>query len=252
MARSSARDGGRSGRARRCCATGCTPRGWTASRTGGTGSPVRTSSTSACRSPAPAARSGRSRTGACPLTADDWPGDDLALVWSVRGAPHAYRRRDLPAVEAALRPYSPADAAKRIFDASKPLAAAGIPADEALASVAAHLRDDRHEADGQGRGVDPPDRGRHRAVPALLPVLRRDPPVRDAVPAGGAARRARAGAGHVAAGAAPRPALAGRPPARGRRTARCPTPQRLDPVRGYLHHLGRPGRPTSPGTSTPR
>src|SRR6478609_9531220 len=70
-----------------------------------------------------------------PARAGAWP-DDLALVWSVRGAPHAYRRGDLPAVQRALRPYSDADAVRRIYDAAKPLRAAGIRPVDALADVA--------------------------------------------------------------------------------------------------------------------
>jgi hypothetical protein len=64
-----------------------------------------------------------------------------ALAWTLRGAPHAYRRSDLAAVAVATAPYSEADAAKRVFDASKPLKAAGIPVLEALRVVAAHLRE---------------------------------------------------------------------------------------------------------------
>jgi hypothetical protein len=48
----------------------------------------------------------------------------LVKVWTIRGAPHLYRRESLPSVAAAVEPFS--DAGKRIFDASKPLKAAGI------------------------------------------------------------------------------------------------------------------------------
>ena len=68
------------------------------------------------------------------------PDDDLVFAWTLRGAPHAYRRRDVAAVAVATAPLSEADAAKRIFDASKPLKAAGIPALDALRVVADHLR----------------------------------------------------------------------------------------------------------------
>lgn len=67
--------------------------------------------------------------------------DDIALIWSLRGAPHAYRRVDLAQVAAAVAPFSEADAAKRIFDASKPLREAGISALEALDHVAARMRE---------------------------------------------------------------------------------------------------------------
>lgn len=75
-----------------------------------------------------------------PVSAGAWP-DDLAMAWSVRGAPHAYRRADLPAVQRALRPYSDADAGRRIYDAAKPLRAAGIRPVDALARVARTMRE---------------------------------------------------------------------------------------------------------------
>jgi hypothetical protein len=62
--------------------------------------------------------------------------DELALAWTVRGAPHLYRRADLPGVAVATAPLSEADAGKRIFDASKPLRAAGIPTIEAIRTMA--------------------------------------------------------------------------------------------------------------------
>jgi hypothetical protein len=68
------------------------------------------------------------------------PEDALATVWTIRGAPHVYRRADLPGVAAATAPFSDADAGKRIFDASRPLKAAGIPNLTALDVVADAMR----------------------------------------------------------------------------------------------------------------
>ncbi len=66
--------------------------------------------------------------------------DDIVIAWTLRGAPHAYRRSDVSAVAVATAPFSESDAARRIFDAAKPLKAAGIPALDALRTIAGHLR----------------------------------------------------------------------------------------------------------------
>ncbi|MBM7806734.1 hypothetical protein JOD57_002571 [Geodermatophilus bullaregiensis] len=65
---------------------------------------------------------------------------ELTTVWTLRGAPHLYRRADLPAVAAAIAPFSEEDAAKRVFDAAKPLRAAGIPVLTALDTLATAMR----------------------------------------------------------------------------------------------------------------
>ncbi len=75
---------------------------------------------------------------------------DLVLAWTLRGAPHFYRRAEAAAVAAATAPRSEADAAKRIFDASKPLREAGVGADDALAARRQGDARDRHQADGEG------------------------------------------------------------------------------------------------------
>jgi Winged helix DNA-binding domain len=67
-------------------------------------------------------------------------GKDLILLWTVRGAPHVYRRTDVGKVAAAVEPFSDADAGKRIYNASKPLKAAGIDNLTALDEVATHMR----------------------------------------------------------------------------------------------------------------
>lgn len=66
---------------------------------------------------------------------------DVACVWTLRAAPHVYRRADLPAVAVATAPLNEADAKKRIFDAAKPLREAGITALDALAHQARLQRD---------------------------------------------------------------------------------------------------------------
>jgi hypothetical protein len=67
-------------------------------------------------------------------------GRELTKQWTIRGAPHLYRRKDLPSIAAAVEPFSEADAGKRIFDAAKPLKAAGISNLAALDAVAAAMR----------------------------------------------------------------------------------------------------------------
>jgi hypothetical protein len=69
------------------------------------------------------------------------PPEDLVLAWTLRGAPHLYRRAEISAVAAATAPWTEADAAKRIFDAARPLKAAGVPVLEGLDVIAAEMRD---------------------------------------------------------------------------------------------------------------
>jgi len=68
------------------------------------------------------------------------PADELVRVWTIRAAPHLYQRENLPAVAAAVQPFSDADAGKRIYDAAKPLKAAGISNLAGLDAVAAAMR----------------------------------------------------------------------------------------------------------------
>lgn len=64
----------------------------------------------------------------------------LVLAWTLRDAPHFYRRSEVAAVAAATAPFSDSDAAKRIFDAARPLRAAGISPLDALDVVATEMR----------------------------------------------------------------------------------------------------------------
>lgn len=66
---------------------------------------------------------------------------DTFTAWTLRGAPHVYRRSEVAELAAATRPFSEADAAKRVFDAARPLRAAGIPVLDALDAVARQMRD---------------------------------------------------------------------------------------------------------------
>ena len=63
------------------------------------------------------------------------------LAWTIRGAPHRYRRSDLDEIVVASAPLSEADAAARIYDAAKPLKAAGLAVLDALTTVAAAMRE---------------------------------------------------------------------------------------------------------------
>jgi Winged helix DNA-binding domain len=65
---------------------------------------------------------------------------ELVTLWTVRGAPHLYRRADLTSVAAAVEPFSDTDAGRRIYDAARPLKAAGITNFDALDTVAAAMR----------------------------------------------------------------------------------------------------------------
>lgn len=64
----------------------------------------------------------------------------VALAWTLRSAPHYYRRAELVDVLRATSPLSEADAAKRIIGAAQPLEAAGIRPTDGLAALAAQLR----------------------------------------------------------------------------------------------------------------
>lgn len=66
--------------------------------------------------------------------------DDLALAWTLRGAPHAYRRADIAQIAAATWPRSDADAGKRIFDAATAMRKESVGELAGLERVVQHLR----------------------------------------------------------------------------------------------------------------
>src|SRR5215203_5959224 len=64
----------------------------------------------------------------------------VALAWTLRAAPHYYRRADLPDVLVATSPLSDRDAAKRVVGADKPLKEAGISTIAGLTEVGIQMR----------------------------------------------------------------------------------------------------------------
>jgi hypothetical protein len=65
---------------------------------------------------------------------------DVALTWTLRAAPHYYRRTDLPQVLVATSPLSDRDAGKRVIGADKPLKEASISTLAGLTEVATQMR----------------------------------------------------------------------------------------------------------------
>ena len=69
------------------------------------------------------------------------PAADLVRAWTLRGAPHAYRRSQIAQIATATAPFSEQDARKRTLDAGKKLMAAGLTMLDGLERVAAEMRD---------------------------------------------------------------------------------------------------------------
>jgi hypothetical protein len=69
------------------------------------------------------------------------PGHRLAIAWTLRGAPHVHRRRDLDAVGRALWPLSEADAAARLNESGPAVKRVGIPALEQFRLAVAAMRE---------------------------------------------------------------------------------------------------------------
>lgn len=68
------------------------------------------------------------------------PAKPLALVWSLRGAPHVHRRADLDALSGALYPLSEADARQRINETGPSVQRAGLAALEQYQLSVAAMR----------------------------------------------------------------------------------------------------------------
>jgi hypothetical protein len=90
------------------------------------------------------------RLGATPPADVYGPGHPLALVWSLRGAPHVHRRAELDGIAGALFPLSEADAAGRLNETGPSVERAGIAALEqfGLAVDAMHSVVTRSSAKG--------------------------------------------------------------------------------------------------------
>jgi hypothetical protein len=166
---------------------------------------------------------------------------ELALVWTLRGAPHYYRRQDLADVLVATSPMSDADAASRMIGAAKPLAEAGIGAWEGLAHLASQL---------QAVVRSPASKG---DVSARLTAVLPEPYVRDCVPCKAVhswEQPFRLGALHAGLELEPQsspPVLRPIPDWPRREVGPAPNPleapSRLQVIRGYLRLLG-PARPS--------
>jgi hypothetical protein len=92
------------------------------------------------------------------------PGQPLALVWSLRGAPHVHRRADLTSLAGALYPLSEADAAARLNETGPSVARQGIPALEQFALAAVALRDAVPQPTAKGAAST----AATKAIPAVL------------------------------------------------------------------------------------
>jgi hypothetical protein len=154
---------------------------------------------------------------------------DLVHAWTLRGAPHSYRRREVAEVAAATAPYDEADAGKRVFDASKPLREAGIPVLDALDTIAGHMRE---------LVVEPTTKGElSTALTARLP----EPYLRSCRPCDAIHsyeqpfRLAALRAGLELVAETSPPVLR---PIPGWDGAAASVPDHLDPIRGVLHLLG--------------
>ncbi|HET6876465.1 MAG TPA: crosslink repair DNA glycosylase YcaQ family protein [Jatrophihabitans sp.] len=75
-----------------------------------------------------------------PASVEVGPSTELALTWSLRGAPHVHRRADLDALTGALWPLSEADAAGRLNETGPSVQKAGIAALDQFGIAVRELR----------------------------------------------------------------------------------------------------------------
>ncbi|WP_040161999.1 DNA glycosylase AlkZ-like family protein [Nigerium massiliense] len=92
--------------------------------------------------------------------------DDLLLAWTLRGAPHLYRRSDAGDVQRAVSPFDEDDATRRAISGGKAVSKDGGSVLDALGEVAAAMRD---------ACADPTPKGEvstalHATLPAVLQV----------------------------------------------------------------------------------
>ncbi|MDQ2796689.1 MAG: winged helix DNA-binding domain-containing protein [Actinomycetota bacterium] len=77
---------------------------------------------------------------AAPDAVEVGPGHDLALAWTMRGAPHVHRRADLDRIAKVLWPLSEADATARLNETGPSIAKKGVAALEQFRIAVTELR----------------------------------------------------------------------------------------------------------------
>ena len=156
------------------------------------------------------------------------PGE-LFTAWTLRGAPHVYRRDPGRGRRCCGGPALGGRCGQADLHRGPSVEAGGHPGARGPRPDRRGDALDRHHPDRQGRPVQRAACPAAGAVPALLPGVRRGPPLRAAVPFLRAAGRARAAARHLAAGprADPRLARTGE----GRRPRTGPDPGGAPPAR---------------------
>ena len=127
------------------------------------------------------------------------PPTDVAIAWTLRGAPHAYRRKDLAAVATATAPWSEADAAKRVFDAATSFRRGKLDVLDALGVVASTMRKIVTKPTTKGHLSRQLSDEIGAPYVRYCRVCKATPQLRATVPAGGAAGRSRPPPRHVTA-----------------------------------------------------